>query len=437
MRKMLAVASAEYRQVVLTKSFLISLVFPLVIYGGVFLASYLFGDKTDLRDRQLVVVDRTGVLMEGLQAANRERDRSEAVERGGKQIGPRFILQPYDGDPASARAPIMVDLSERVRRGEAFAFAIIGRDYLSPEGGDDDLLHYFSDSPTFTRLPEWLSKTVKDLVEERRFQESGYDRRAINLLTSHNQLERFSLAEVDADGNLVEPREENQLAAFLIPFGLIMLLFVSIQMTTPILLNSVIEEKMQRISEVLLSSLTPLQLLGGKLVAGVAVGLTFSAVYVLSLSLTLRYFEKAEWIPEGTFFWFFVFLLTGMFAFGSLFAGLSSACSDLKDSQNFAGTVVLLLVVPMMLSFVVVESPDSSFAVGLSLLPPFSILAMMTRVAVPPGPPDWHIYLSLVLNLIFTVGAVWVSSRIFRIGILSQGKTPSWKELLRWIFQKG
>jgi ABC-2 type transport system permease protein len=178
-------------------------------------------------------------------------------------------------------------------------------------------------------------------------------------------------------------------------------------------------------------------LLGGKLIAGVSVGLTFSAVYIFSLSMSLRYFEKVEWIPEGTLFWFFVFLLMGMFAFGSLFAGVSSACQDLKDSQNFAGSIVLILVIPMMLSLVLIEAPDSPFAVTLSMVPPFSIMALMTRIAVPPGPPDWHIYVSLALNLVFTLTAIWASSRIFRIGILSQGKTPTWKELLRWIFQRG
>ncbi|MEY3001074.1 MAG: hypothetical protein RL648_1288 [Verrucomicrobiota bacterium] len=226
------------------------------------------------------------------------------------------------------------------------------------------------------------------------------------------------------------------MASFLIPFGLVMLIFISIQMTTPVLLNSVIEEKMQRIAEVLLSSLTPYQLLMGKLMAGVGVGLTFSAVYVFTLSLSLRYLEKMDWVPEGTFLWFFAFLLMGMFSFGSLFAGVSAGCQDLKDSQNFAGTLVVILVIPMMLSLVSIESPDGPFAVTLSLIPPFSILTMVMRIAIPPGPPEWQVVLSLGLNMIFTLAVVWASSRIFRIGILSQGKTPTWRELARWIWQR-
>jgi ABC-2 type transport system permease protein len=437
MSKVLAVATSEYRQVVLTKSFLLSLLFPLLIYGGMFVASAFLGDKTDLKDRDLMVVDYSGVMIEGLQEANIKRNRSEAVEREGKQVGPEFVIQSYDNGDLPEPKSLLAELSDKVRAGEIFAFAIIGRDYLDTEGGDEDYLQYFSDSPTFNRLPDWLSRTVRDLVEEKRFAEAGYDQREINMLTSHNRLERFSLAEVDEEGNLIEPKEENKIAAFLIPFGLVMLIFISIQMSTPILLNSVIEEKMQRIAEVLLSSVTPFQLLLGKLFAGVGVGVTFSAVYILSLSMSLRYFEKIQWVPSGTFFWFFIFLLLGLLTFGSLFAGVSAACQDIKDSQNFAGTIILFLVVPLMLSIVTVEAPDGTFATTISLIPPFSVMVMMNRIAIPPGPPEWQIYLALVLNLAFTASIVWAASRLFRIGILAQGKTPTWRELFRWIFQRG
>lgn len=437
MRKILAVATNEYRQVVLTKSFLLSLIFPLLIYGGMFVAAALFGDKTDLRDRELMVVDYTGVLVDGLTEANIKRNRSEYVEREGKQVGPKFVILSYgDGELPEPKA-LLAELSDKVRSGDIFAFAMIGADYLEVDGGDADFLQYYSDSPTFNRLPNWLSSSVRDLVEERRFAEAGYDQKEINLLTSHNRLERFSLAELDAAGNLVEPKEENKIAAFLIPFGLVMLIFISIQMSTPVLLNSVIEEKMQRIAEVLLSSVTPFQLLLGKLFAGVGVGMTFSAVYILSLSMSLRYFEKVQWVPSGTFFWFFIFLLLGLLTFGSLFAGVSSACQDIKDSQNFAGTIILFLIVPLILTMVTVEAPDGTFATTISLIPPFSVMAMMNRIAIPPGPPEWQIYLALVLNLAFTASIVWASSRLFRIGILAQGKTPTWRELFRWIFQRG
>ena len=436
MRKVFAIAGAEYRSVVLTKSFLFSLLIPFLLYGGMILAGVFLGDKTDLEDRVLVLVDQTGELHEPLRQANAERNRGSSVLRNGKQVGPKFIIESYGPGPFPESKALLLELSDRVRKDDIFAFAIIGKDYLDPEGGKDDFIHYFSNSPTFSRLPDWLSRTTREIVEQKRFAAAGYDQKEISLLTSHNQIERFNLAELDENGELIEPEEESQIAAFLIPVGLVLLLFISIQMSTPVLLNSVIEEKMQRIAEVLLSSVTPFQLLWGKLVAGTCVGLTFSAVYLVSLSFSLRYFEKLQWVPAGTYIWFFVFLIVGLLTFGSLFAGLSSVCQDIKDSQNFAGTIVIVLIIPMMLTMVTIEAPNGPLATTLSMIPPFSVMTMLGRLAVPPGPPDWQVYFSLGSNILFTFFIVWGSSRLFRIGILSQGKTPTWKEIFRWIFQR-
>ncbi|MEY3001073.1 MAG: hypothetical protein RL648_1287 [Verrucomicrobiota bacterium] len=188
MRKILAVASNEYRQVVLTKSFLFSLILPLVLYGGMFLASYFFGDQTDLRDRRVMIVDRTGLLFEGMLEANAKRDTSPAVLSDGKQVGPKFTLEGYTGPADIGRKQVLVDLSEAVRDGRIFAFLYIGKDYVRVEGGEDDRLDYYSDSPTFSRLPDWLASEITALVEQHRFREAGYDQRQINLLTSHNKL---------------------------------------------------------------------------------------------------------------------------------------------------------------------------------------------------------------------------------------------------------
>lgn len=436
MKKIFAVAVNEYRQVVFTYSFLISLLLPLAIYGGMFAFGYFFGDRTDLRDRPIVVIDRTEKLFDGIVAANRERDRSSEVMRNNRQVGPRWIIQSYPGTSLPDNRDLLIELSDQVRTGELFAFAIIGPDTLDPAGSDQNYLRYFSDSPTFDRLPNWLERTVRNLVEEHRFEQAGINRREINILLSHSAIERFNLAMVDADGNIVDPREDNRLAVFVLPLGLLFLIFMSIQMTSPILLNSVIEEKMQRIAEVLLACVSPFQLLTGKLLAGVGVGLTFSATYLISLVLTLRYFEKMEWIQPGIFLYFFIFLILGMLTFGSLYAGFSSACQDLKDSQNFIGPLIMLLVIPLLLAMVAIESPDGPLSVAISLIPPFSVLGMMLRVAIPPGPPDWQIWLSIFLNCAFAFFAIWLSARIFRIGILAQGKTPTVRELLRWVLQR-
>src|SRR5690606_5730494 len=130
------------------------LLVPMFAYGGMFLATVLLGHKVDLRDRVLVVVDRTGQLSDSLDAATQRRNGSEAVMRNGSQAGPRFVIEHYAGLPLPDNRQLLAELSGRVRTGEAFAFAIIGEDYLSVDGGRDDYMRYYSDSPTFNRLPD-------------------------------------------------------------------------------------------------------------------------------------------------------------------------------------------------------------------------------------------------------------------------------------------
>ena len=126
MRKIIAIASNEYRSIVLTKSFLFSLLIPFLLYGGMIFAGIFLGDKTDLEDRTLVVVDRTGVLLDPLTEANMERNRSSSVIKEGKQVGPKFVIESYGEMPLPETKELLVELSDKVRDEEVFAFAIIG-----------------------------------------------------------------------------------------------------------------------------------------------------------------------------------------------------------------------------------------------------------------------------------------------------------------------
>jgi len=434
-RKVFAIALNDYQLVVLTKSFVLSLVLPIFLYGGMFALSFLIKDRTDLRERALLVVDHTGALAAPLAEAAEARNQSDAVLREGKQIAPRFRLIPHDPADLSGDA-LLADLAARTRAEDLFAFLIIGPGFLDPQAdADSAFAAYYSNSPAYLDLPNWLSSNLRRITEQQRFAAAGFDLAQVRTLLEVASVERFTLPSVDANGNLIPPRAENEAATFLIPIGLVLLMFFSIQMATPILLNSVIEEKMQRIAEVLLSAVTSLQLLAGKIIAGTAIGLTFSMVYLVSLGLSLNAFAATGWVPPHVYLWFLVFLLLGLLTFGSLFAAVSSACQDIKDTQNLAGGVVLLLVIPMIVGSTMIVAPDSGFARVMSLIPPLSPITMMVRIAIAPGPALWEILLAVALNALFAFFAMWAASRIFRIGMLSQGKAPTFRELVTWIWR--
>lgn len=437
MMRPLLVFLNDYRQIVLSKSFLLALILPVMAYGGMFLAGYWMRDKTDLRERNFVVVDESGGgLYEVLKSAADDRNRSDQVMDGSRQVQPFFLPEQRDfGDLSGSE--ILLQLSDEVRRGELFAFAWIEPNVLSADARGNDAVRYYSDSPTYMRLPEWIERRLREAVEEIRFAEAGLNLREVRRLSRFGGLNRFRLVDRAPDGTIAPPRRDNPVASILIPMGIVLLVFVSIQMSTPVLLNSVIEEKMQRIAEVLLSSISSFQLLTGKLMAGTAVGFTFSLVYLISMALSLSMFQMADLVPAMVYVWYFPFLFTGLLTFGSMFAAMSAACQDLKDSQNFIGVLMMVMVVPLILAIVMVESPAAPLARGLSMTPVFGIMLMVMRIAIPPGPPAWEIWIALGGNLLFAWFMVWAAARVFRIGILSQGKAPKLRELWRWLWVRG
>lgn len=435
MNKVLTIAWNEYRHVVFTKSFLIGLFVPVLIYGGMILVLAFAGGTSDLSDRKLLVVDQTGALYFVLAESVEEFNRGDQVfNEEGKQIGPKFAVEEVMAGDRSLE-DLEVELSDLVREEKAFAFGIIGRDYLSIDGGEEDFIAYYSNSPTYSDLPRWFSRTVRKEVEAQRFATAGLDPREVNRAISHNDLDRFNLAVRTADGAVEKPKQENEIFSVLVPIVAVMMIFFGVQMVTPVLLNSVIEEKMQRIAEVLLSSVSPTQLLWGKLIAGAGVGMTFSIAYSFTGLVALEQFGRQDYLPESFLPFFYVFLLISLLTFGALFAGISAACQDLKDSQNMAGVVIILLVIPMILSMAMINSPDSTLAQVMSFVPPFAPMIMTLRLAVPPGPEVWEPILSIIFSLVFAFLAVTAASRVFRIGILAQGKTPSWRELIRWAWR--
>lgn len=430
--KFLTVAVNEYRTVVFSKSFLFGLLLPPILYGGMFLLMFVVGGVADHKERKLIVVDQSEVLYPVLEEALPKYNRGKSVFNDkGEQIGPQFALERYDGDQTEL-GDLELSLSDRVRAGEAFAFLVIGADYPKVEGGDADFIQYYSNSPTALEMPDWVDETLRKAVESRRLEAAGLDEREMRRIFSHNELERFNLAVQADDGSIVKPKKESRLLSVFTPMVVAMMLFFGVQIASPILLSSVIEEKMQRIAEVLLSSVTPTQLLWGKILAGSAVALTFTAAYMATGAIALYQMGRADYVSSELFIYFFLFLIVSLLTFGSLLAGISASCQDLKDSQNMAGSVMILMVVPLMASMSILNAPESGLAQTLSFIPPFSPMVMCVRLAIPPGLDAWEPLTALAINAVFAVFVVFGAARIFRIGILAQGKTPSWKQLLRW-----
>ncbi|MHC4550931.1 MAG: ABC transporter permease [Planctomycetota bacterium] len=425
MSKVWRVAKNEYLNIIRTKAFIISIVLMPVLMGGAIAIQALLGDKVDLSDRRFAVVDETGRLFDGLKRAADRRNTGEIFRtRDGErdQLQPRFRPEAASQDPAQ--------LSARVRSGDLFAYVVVGEGVIAGEGE----IAYHTGTPTYQDLPNWLRGALNAEIRRLRFAEHDLSQELVRQLTRPARWGQYGLVEVTEAGEVKEAEKVNQLATFGVPAGAMWLLFMLVMMATPALLNNVLEEKMQRIAEILVSSVSPFELFLGKLLGTVFVSWTLAVLYLGGITYVLLYFGVADVVPVSLYFWLLFWQLMALLIFGSIFSGIGAACSEMRDAQAMMGPAMLILILPMFVWFIVLRQPDSPFAVGISLFPPATPFLMLLRLAVPPGPALWEISLAILLTVAFTLACVWAASRIFRIGVLAQGQAPSFRRLLSWVF---
>ena len=186
---------------------------------------------------------------------------------------------------------------------------------------------------------------------------------------------------------------------FFIPFALIMLMFMSIMIVCQPMLTSVIEEKQQRIAEVLLGSASPFQLMMGKLIGNVGVALTIVAVYLVGGYFLAQHYGYTDLLPVRLIGWFIGFEVLACLLFGAVFIGIGAACTEIKEAQSLMMPVMILVIFPLMVWINVLQEPLSSFATWVSLFPPATPMLMMLRLAASPMVPLWQPVLGMALTL--------------------------------------
>ena len=428
MNRVLTIAQTEFLNLVKTKAFIIGiLMMPALMTGFITFMNYAEG-HVDTTDRAVAVIDSTGVLYEPL--AQAAAKHNQEAGNGEAKKGPHYLLSRVDlaGRPADS---VTVDLSKRVKAKELYAFVEL------PEGlvdADKKLpIRFYAETTTAREFTNWLEDSVNDEIARQRFSSAGIDQALVRKLTSHTDVTTFGLVEKSADGAVVPAKEVDELSRIALPMFFLVLMFMSVMTGAMHLLNAIIEEKMSKISEVLLGSVTPVQLLFGKLLGVVSVSLLLTMVYFIGGVYALMSFGRTDLINPVLMGWFLLFMISAALMFGSIFLAVGSACSNLKDSQSMVQPAMMLILLAYLGSFVVMRAPESGLAVGLSFFPTMTPFAMMLRMAMPPGPPMWQVVLSLAILFACTAGVIWAAGRIFRVGLLMQGKPPTIPELLKWV----
>ncbi len=437
MRKLLKLAKREYLASVKTKGFIIMLVAMPILMSGSGIAMYLLRNQVDTTDKKVAVLDRSGEIADVLLTAAKERNDDNIFDpNSGKKIQPAYVFEIIRPDETNSEAQ-KLELSNRIEEGELHAFLDIGPNVLNLEGDKDTfLMAYHGKNAAMDNIRTWLNNTINNHLRLTRMRDAGVDDSQADEILTWIQVEAMGLVSIDEEtGEIQAARKTSEAEALLVPMILFFLMFMMVMMGAMPLLQTTMEEKTQRIAEVLLGSLTPFEFMGGKVLGGLGVALTGTLFYLCGGIFLVSKMGLADFIPFHLIPWFLTFLILEIIMVGSMMAALGSACNDPKDAQNLTFPVMIPVMFPIFIFMPILQEPTSAFATWMSLFPMFTPMLMLLRKASPVDIPMWQPWVGLVGVFLFTIFSVWMGGRIFRMGILMQGGTPKIGKIIRWAFR--
>ncbi len=336
----------------------------------------------------------------------------------------QFLLQ-----PSSLTAP---EMNEQIQAGSLFAYFIISPDPLTASAES----RYVSNNLTDRDLLNWYTVYGDRLIRNARLERENIKAEVAERI---NTPLSFVGVKVTGTGSQ-ETINRDDIARQWAPVAFVYLLWFSILINTQMLLTNTIEEKSNKLVEVLLSSVSPITLMTGKIAGIAATGLTIILTWatlglaffmiipgVLNITLPIDFSSiLADRILLGSFL---VYFILGYLLYAALLVGLGSVCSTLKEAQNMMLPVQLIQMIPIFVMVPIGRDPNGLLAQILSYVPPLTPFVMMNRAAAPPSTFEYVVTTGLLV--ISIVLAMWVAAKIFRIGILMTGKRPGFMQILR------
>lgn len=328
-------------------------------------------------------------------------------------------------------------------------------------------IYYYADDQPTLDIEVLIRQRISKAVRDYKIGELNIERAQLDALDTNVILEPEPLSDNGNDAT----RMTGAIAAFL---GMIMgfIMYLTVFIYGMMVMRSVMEEKTSRIVEVMISSVKPFELMLGKIIGVGAVGLTQVAIWSILIPSLLFLVQLIFGIDPSVYqtntpgmtpadinpddmeamaalaiselnninWWailplFILYFLGGYFLYSSLFAAVGSAIGDdLGEGQSLTLPITIPVILALYIMIAAVQAPNSSLAVFSSMFPLFSPIVMPARLAF--GPPVWEVVLSLSILIGTSLFFVWLSGRIYRVGILMYGKKSGIKELAKWIFYR-
>jgi len=456
--RVIQVAIREFTSTALTKGFIIgALVFPALIFSAMPLVVKLIqkAEKAaPVVTGRMVLVDQTDSLgsladhietrlrVEESDVAPVDPSRAAEVASGGEPdpelaqralaaaTGKRSVITleraASDADVGALREDLREAYTDTMTD-EVLAIAVVSPSALAEgdEGfGGFELIHR---RKLDDRVVDRMSSSVVESVRDLRYEGAGLDRDRLASLRRVTS----EVREVTETGAV---QDSTTKLGVILPFVLLILLIMSAMTGGQYLLTTTVEEKSSRVVELLLSAVSPMQLMFGKILGQMAVGLALLVIYTGLGVAAATYFSLASGLVTpltlallGAYF----FLAYIMIA--SFMAAIGSAVNEMREAQSMMMPIMMLIMVPYMLVFPISRDPNSVLAMTLSFLPPISPFVMVIRTGSTSPPALWEHAVAIAIATIGAYVAVWFAAKVFRVGLLMYGKPPNLKTLIRWV----
>ena len=452
MKKIMLVAGREFMATVSTKAFIFGVLFtPLLLLAMAVLLPKLMDTAPPKLKGEIAVIDPTGRVGVALGAqfspealaARREAARRKVAEvtkdlaPAGKAVADQAAESALGGTPElsvvvlapgadleAAKAPLMVDAEAGPGR---LAVAVVHPDAVqrpdpsAPFGTYDLYVRGKLDD----RVQDEIRRGLREAIIEARVEQSGLQRSEVEGLMTVRA----------PDSRTVTKKGEsrtNEVANVLVPGGFMILLLLSVMTGGQYLLMSTIEEKSNRVMEVLVAAVSPFELMTGKILGQMAVGLLVLFIYAVLGISALAVFAALGALDPWLIVFLLVFYLLAYLTIGALMAAIGSAVNDVREAQSFMMPVMLVTMLPWLLWVPILRDPNGALATTLSFIPPVGNFVMLLRLSSTAAPPMWQTVLSIAVSALGVWAALWFAAKVFRVGILVSGKPPTFATLLRW-----
>jgi len=409
MRNIWLIAHWEYWTRLRSKWFIIStLIIPLILIGFMFLPGLMMQDEGS--HKVIAIVAETPELDAKCEALLHERYRL-------KDGSPKYQV--------ISLKQAVVDSALRQARALLDSMVIDAFIHLPENVLDSNKVLYFARYLGNYRDQGEIQGVVNSVVMEERVKRAGLDQRVVRELTRRV---RFEMVEISRG----ETRKYgNEFLTYLLPIIFVLMLYFAIVMSAQVLLRSVLEERTNRLVELLLSSVTPTQLMSGKIIGLGLLGLTQLGFYLVC-GWTLSAYQNLAILPPNQTVFFLIYFILGYMFYASIFAAIGAVFSSEHDAQQAVSLFSIVSVLPIMLSSYVVTNPSSLLTSVMAHIPFMTPFLMIMLIGIET-PPLWQFISTAALMIVAALAAMIIAGKIFRTAILMYGKRPTLAEIWQWL----